>query len=134
MSTPLPGPQDIAALLAFLPRLASREAPPITRWASSPATADRPPSLAWPEYDRLATELRDVASRPCWTDRHYDPTTAAAMLADRAFVDRADLAQLRTMLTWCVRGERFCEGHWGTMITEGHLEALLRRLAALASP
>ena len=55
------------------------------------------------------------------------------MLATEGVVETADLAQIKTMLTYCVRGERFCDGHRGAMIEEGHIRRLLTRLAALRS-
>jgi hypothetical protein len=35
------------------------------------------------------------------------------------------------MLTYCVRGERFSDGHWGAMIEAGYVRRLLERLAEL---
>jgi hypothetical protein len=35
------------------------------------------------------------------------------------------------MLTYCVRGERFSEGHWGAMIEQGHVRRLLERLVEI---
>ena len=32
----------------------------------------------------------------------------------------------------CPQGERFCDGHWGGLIEDGHLQRLLARLAELA--
>ena len=53
------------------------------------------------------------------------------MLEDEALVRRASMDEIRTMLTYCVRGERFSEGHWGAMIEGGHVRRLLERLAEL---
>ena len=35
------------------------------------------------------------------------------------------------MLTYFVRGERFCDGHWGRLIEGGHVRRILERLAEL---
>jgi hypothetical protein len=35
------------------------------------------------------------------------------------------------MLTYCVRGERFCDGHWAAMLESGRVVAILRRLRVL---
>jgi hypothetical protein len=64
-------------------------------------------------------------------DFDYVPQEAGRMLEDEAAVRRADLEQIKTMLTYCVRGERFGEGHWGAMIEGGHVRRLLERLAEL---
>jgi hypothetical protein len=37
----------------------------------------------------------------------------------------------KTMLTFCVWGERFCDGHWAAMNQGGHVRRLLERLAEL---
>mgnify|MGYP006315657893 CR=1 FL=1 len=46
-------------------------------------------------------------------------------------VRNATLDQIKTMLTYCVRGERFGEGHWAAMIEGGHVRRLLERLREL---
>ncbi|MEI2789718.1 MAG: DUF6508 domain-containing protein [Steroidobacteraceae bacterium] len=48
-----------------------------------------------------------------------------------ARVRRASLDEIRTMLTYCVRGERFCDGHWGAQILGAHVRRLLERLVEL---
>ncbi len=53
------------------------------------------------------------------------------MLENEDIVKTASLAQVKTMLTYCVRGERFCEGHWAAMIEQGHIRRLLERLLEL---
>ena len=54
------------------------------------------------------------------------------MLEDEELVRAADLSQIRTMLTYCVRGERFGDGHWGAMIEQGHVRRLLERLKEIS--
>ena len=56
---------------------------------------------------------------------------AGRMLEDKELIEAADLSQIRTMLTYCVRGERFADGHWAQMLESGRIVALLRRLAVL---
>ena len=41
--------------------------------------------------------------------------------------------QIKTMLTYCVRGERFGDGHWAAMIEGGHVRRLLERLTEMRS-
>jgi hypothetical protein len=36
------------------------------------------------------------------------------------------------MLTYCVRGERFCDGHLGGMIEKGHVQRILQRLREIS--
>jgi hypothetical protein len=53
------------------------------------------------------------------------------MLEDDACVARATLVEVKTMLTYCVRGERFGDGFWAAMLEQRRVAALLRRLAVL---
>jgi hypothetical protein len=50
------------------------------------------------------------------------------MLDDTNLVAKATLEQVKTMLTFCVRGERFCDGFWEGILEEGKFTALLKRL------
>ena len=45
-----------------------------------------------------------------------------------AEIHQADLAKVRRLLTYFVRGERFCDGHWVSMVKKGYLQALIDRL------
>src|SRR5262245_53422010 len=69
--------------------------------------------------------------QPCWLDRGYNPEAAAEMVRSDEAIRSASLSQIKTMLTFRVRGERFCDGHWGAMIREGRIGAILRRLQEL---
>jgi len=46
-------------------------------------------------------------------------------------VAQADLAEVISMLTFCQRGERFSDGHWGNMLERGYIRAILNRLEGL---
>lgn len=85
----------------------------------------------YPEYDEDVLLFFRLAGQPCWSDFDYDPREAARMLADETFIRRSSLAEVKTMLTYCVRGERFGDGHWAAMLASGKVVALLRRLQAL---
>ena len=50
------------------------------------------------------------------------------MLQDEERVKAASLEEIKSMLTFCVRGERFSSGHWGVMISQGYIRRLLERL------
>lgn len=55
------------------------------------------------------------------------------MLESDDIIKTASLAQIKAMLTYCIRGERFCDGLWGAMIERGYVRLLLLRLAELGS-
>ena len=54
------------------------------------------------------------------------------MLDDDGTVKTADLDQIKTMLTHCVRGERFCTGHWAAVIENGYVHRLLKGLKCIS--
>ncbi|MBT8050227.1 MAG: hypothetical protein KJN61_07450 [Gammaproteobacteria bacterium] len=55
------------------------------------------------------------------------------MIDNETAIQKADLNEIKTMLTFCVRGERFCDGHWGAMIENGSVGQILLRLTELVS-
>lgn len=128
MQTRLPTAQEIDELIAFLPRLYRDGFAPVKQWHGG-KRENGVISLPWPEYDEIVQAFFRVASGPAWSDTAYRPDEAGAMLADEAALKTADLAQIRTMLTYCVRGERFSDGHWAAMIEGGHIRRLLERLS-----
>ena len=56
---------------------------------------------------------------------------AEALYRDPAAIARARLSTLRKLLTLHARKDRFCEGHLASMLGEGHIVAILRRIAEL---
>lgn len=125
-STPLPTVQDIEALTAFLPKLYAEGFSPVMRWNGG-RQKDGSFELPYPTYDPLVEVFFRLAGGP-WIDYEYNPEQAYQMLKDAEFVKEASLSQIKTMLTFCVRGERFSEGHWAEMIEQGHIRRLLERL------
>jgi hypothetical protein len=87
--------------------------------------------VPYPIYCDDVLEFYALAGLPHWSDYRYEPRQAHAMLRDDEFITTASLDELKTMLTYCVRGERFVDGHWAHMLESGRIVALLRRLAAL---
>lgn len=128
MDRSTPNLQQIDELLAFLPRLASGGFAPVRQWRGGDGLADGAITFPWPEYEDVVREFFEVAGQDCWMDFDYVPIEAGRMLEDRALLGQASLEQIKTMLTYCVRGERFCDGHWGAMIEQGHIRRLLERL------
>lgn len=130
----LPTPDEIAELVAFLPRICAEGFKPVARWHGGVSDEDGVLTFPWPEYSRTAEEFFAVAGRAVWSDYAYRPEDTARMLADESLVRSASLAQVKSMLTYCVRGERFCDGHWAAMLEQGYVRRLLERLAALQVP
>ena len=124
-----PTAREIRELVSFLPKLYSEGMTPIKEWRTT--TRDGMLCFPWPVYDATVEAFFALASDECWRDYSYSPGTARTMLEDEAIVRSATLSQVKTMLTYCVRGERFWDGFWNTMIEEGHIRRLLERLKVI---
>jgi len=131
MKTRLPTTKEIEELVSFLPRLYADGFTPIRRWGGGNKDEDGVVIMPWPEYDKVVEEFFRVASEECWRDYDYSPGDARRMIENDDFIKAADLTQIKTMLTYCVRGERFCDGHWGAVIQGGHIRRMLERLAEI---
>lgn len=124
---PLPTLQEIEELTAFLPKLYADGFLPIENWGGG-KQQDGSIQFPYPIYNPIVTEFFGLVSAECWSDYGYDPTKAGQMLKDEEFIKTASLEQIKTMLTFCVRGKRFSDGHWGAMIEQGNIRRLLERL------
>ncbi|MCZ7570811.1 MAG: DUF6508 domain-containing protein [Ardenticatenaceae bacterium] len=133
MKTRLPTLQEIEELVAFLPRLYQEGFTPIKRWGGGAQGKDGVFTMPWPEYNTVVEDFFLVAASEWWCDYDYQPEEAGRMLENQDVVKTASLSQIKTMLTYCVRGERFCDGHWAAMIEGGYIRRLLERLAELGS-
>lgn len=115
-----PTPQRVAAVRALRTLLAEGYATPEAPVAVTGA--------GWPDYDErvlpglaAAQELAGVdVDYLCHVDRVSD-----------AGIDAASLADLGTLFTYVLRGERFSEGHIGAALANGKVGRMLDRLAEL---
>lgn len=74
-----------------------------------------------------------LLAQPPWADADYDPAIAAQAIDDARRIEDATLPELRPLLTWCERGERFHEGHHDALLDDGHLQRLMQRLSCIAA-
>jgi hypothetical protein len=127
--SPTPTPEHIAELVAFLPKLYAEGSEILKEMVIEDSVG----SLVFPYavYSDVIDKFVEVASQKHWCDSNYSPATSGQGLEDPAFVARASLDEVKTMLTWCICGERFCSGHLGTIIESGKLRLLLERLAVI---
>jgi hypothetical protein len=123
--------QDIDELTAFLPLFEAEGRQYVRGWGGGETKPDGTWVLPYPVYKDDVWRFYWLAGQPKWADFDYVPSEAARMLRDDAFIEEATLAEVKTMLTYCVRGERFGDGHWAAMLESGRVSALLRRLLAL---
>ena len=93
---------------------------------------DENPGFPVPYYPKPLVTFFVTAGQDPWVDYQYDIGQCADLLVSDDGVEKADLARLRSLLTFMVRGERFNDGHWGAMLSNGHLPRWLMRLSELA--
>lgn len=129
----LPTVQKIEILTAFLPRLYAKGFTPVESWSGGEKQNDGSFTLPYPNYNPVVEEFFRLVSGGGWLDQGYNPEQAYQMLKDEELVKAASLWQIKTMLTFCVRGERFSDGHWAQMIEEGYIRRLLERLDEIKS-
>jgi uncharacterized protein DUF6508 len=127
----LPTKIEIERLLAFLPKLSSPDFNPIKKWGGGNKSSDGVIQMRFPIYDPTVDEFMTEAYKECWQDPAYPQKDVLKMLKNPSFINKSTLFQIKSMLTYIVRGERFCDGHWAAMINNGHVEAVLERLGKL---
>lgn len=125
-----PTAQNIRDLLAFLPRLYADGFQPIRDWTGG-GKEDGVLVIPYPEYDQTVSDFVDTIVRGDWLDSGYVPAEVGRLIESEDGIRTATLPQIRAMLTYFVRGERFGEGHWSYMIEKGYVRRILERLAVL---
>jgi len=123
--------QAIETLTAFLPRLSAEDFSPVVGWSGGEKLKDGSFTLPYPTYHSFVNEFFGHVASDGWLDYEYNPEQGYRMLKDENVIKGASLSQIKTMLTFCVRGERFSDGHWGEMIEKGYIRRLLERLNEL---
>jgi hypothetical protein len=130
--TPLPTVQEIEELTAFLPRLYAEGFSPTVSWEGGEKRNDGSFTVTYPNYNPVVEEFFQRIQGN-WIDYEYNPEQAYEMLKNESLVKTASLDQVKTMLTFCKRGERFSDGHWAEMIEKGYIRRLLKRLNNIKS-
>jgi len=117
--------EQMDELLRFLPLFDVPERAFVVEWKAPSG------QFPFPIYTEDVTAFFWLAGRPPWADYQYHPGKSQRLLADETIVQRASLDELRSMLTYCVRAERFGDGAWQHLLETGKITSLLRRLKVL---
>lgn len=117
--TELPNLEQIEALIAFLPRLYADGFSPIESWRGAEKHGDGSFTVPYPNYNPLVEQFFRAVSCGGWLDPKYNPEQACQLLQDENAVKTASIEQIKSMLTFCVRGE---------MIEKGYIRRLFERL------
>ena len=110
----------IDELLTFIPLLEEWHKPHPQRWGNYT-----------PVYPDIIYKFYRLLMQPQWQDYEYEPRDVWEMMQDETAISQANLAEIKSMLTFCQHGERFADGHWSKMIEKGYIGAILTRLSEL---
>ena len=103
----------------------------VRQWCGGERSEDGTISWPYPEYCDDVDAFFRAAEAPWWNDYTYDAVALGELMQDDAYIARATLAQIKALLTFCVRGERFGDGHREALLKAGRINAILRRLRDL---
>jgi hypothetical protein len=101
---------------------------PVNEWLGGDEIEPGVISMPHPRYDEIVIAFMHEASQNWWRDVEYTNSQARTMLDEPSLIAAASIDQIKSMLTLCVRSERFCDGAWETIFENGYLLAILERL------
>ncbi|MBF0430768.1 MAG: hypothetical protein HQK83_05785 [Fibrobacteria bacterium] len=129
-STPITK-KDIDALAGFLPVLYGDKNKKICIWPEIEKDKDGANIIPSPCYEKTVDDFFDEVSRDCWCDFDYLKNKGPEMARDSDKIKTASLEEIKAILTFCVRGERFCSGSWAGLIKNGTIKNIIERLLEL---
>jgi len=83
-------------------------------------------------YDDDVEKFNQAIYDDDWPVPSYDWSKDQEMIMDDEAIAKADIMDIRKMLTIFVRKERFCEGIQMQLLRQGRVQAVLKRLATIA--
>jgi len=132
MEKSIPTPEEFERLVSFLPILYGGGIDPVRKWHGGVPGDDGIIQWPWPEYDETVLQFFSIVESEFWTDPNYTSQNVWQLLRENeSVIESADIDLLKSILTWCARGERFAEGHWNVVIESGIIRRILERLAKI---
>jgi hypothetical protein len=123
--------QNIDELLNFLPKFSKTHNKYIYKSINGVGMEVNEYILPIPVYPMYVYDFFELASNEFWLDSNYLEKVSKEMLKDDNFISTASLDQVKSLLTYCCRGERFCTGFWYSILKTGRIKLILERLAKL---
>lgn len=118
---------QIDQLLEFLPVFegTGRE---FAVWRGGETNEDGIMTMPHLEYLPEVYSFFELAAQKHWVDYDYGAKSPQEILGSPGRLADATLDEIKTVLTYCVRGERFGDGHWAHLLREGKIRDVLTRL------
>lgn len=88
--------------------------------------------VLWSEIDPAVGEFFSESARLLGQVKDYLNFPVNEWLAQPHFLERVELPQLRIVLTWMARGERFCDGFWAVELANGNIKSVLLRMKVIS--
>lgn len=125
---------DLEELIAFdeifYPRNGSFQ--PVKRTGGGERDSLNTINMQYPVYRQEVDSFKEVLYTDKWSDSQYEPHEVESLISSIQGIEQARLAQIRSILTYIHRGERFCDGHVAVMIENGTVKRVLERLKVIA--
>ena len=126
-----PTVEEVAELLSFLPGFEDRDEPYATWEGGSHDKESKTIALSYPRYATDVSSFFQVLSEPQWVQFDYMTDRTRELVSDIDKLKDASIDDVKAVLTWCSRGERFCDGLYESALKNGVIQAALRRLSSL---
>ena len=124
-------PEDIEELIAFDDVFYSRDFNPVERTGGGDRDSNGIIEMPYPIYKEEVTRFKRIISSDKWCDYDYQLLEQQKLIESPSLIDQADLTDIRSLLTYVQRGERFCDGHIASMITSGIVKRIFDRLRTI---
>ena len=116
---------NIDELLKFLPLFKEPNYEPIKKCYGGRTDDNGTLLMPYHIYEDKVEEFFDTVSTSIFLDYNYDPEECSKMINDDVIIANANMYEIQTMLTYCMRSERFCDGLWGSLISDGTIVKIL---------
>ena len=120
--------EKVAELLSFLSFFEKGNGRRI-KWLGGERNKDGSVTMPFPDYPEEVIRFFRAAAQPWWTDGSYLAAKPKLML--ETGLENADMEKMKSVLTYCTRGERFCDGFWAELIESGALVRVLKKIEEL---
>ena len=122
-------------LYSYIPYFENIDPDTAYQWKGGVKRDDGAISVPYPDYDETLPQFIHDVYKSGLMDYNYRDTierkTNGQSKDKRELIDSADLEFVFAILTYFVRGERFCDGLWEAAVRDGVFLAILRRLSVL---
>lgn len=89
--------------------------------------------LMYVDYTGWISELMDELIRKPWVDVEYSAERSKQLLEDESLLASASLSDIKMVLTFLVRRDRFSAGSFGMAIESGDMRKIFNRLEVISN-